>query len=318
MKNLPPKLALVVPCYNEEEVLKYTFDKLITVIKYLIDTQKISKDSFIVFIDDGSKDKSWKIILDESKTNNFILGLKLSKNEGHQSALIAGMEYVKNKCDCLVSIDADLQQDENAIERFVKKYLEGSEIVLGIRNSRESDSYFKRHSALLFYNLMQLMGVDIVKNHADYRLLSNRANCAILEYKEINLFLRGLIPLVGFKTEYIYFDVKKRFAGKSKYTLFKMLSFSIDGITSFSIIPLRIVSLVGFLVFMLSFLMGMYIFIISIFTEQALPGWASVVLPIYFLGGIQIFSVGILGEYIGRIYREVKRRPRYFIEEEVK
>jgi len=317
MKSKKIRLALVLPCYNEEEVLEETIAKLTEVLNNLISKNKISEKSYMVCVDDGSKDKTWNIINQLSTLNIFVKGVKLSKNQGHQNALLAGMNYVADKCDCLISLDADLQQDENSIVDFVNKYLDGSEVVLGIRNDRGTDGLFKKLSALAFYKLMQSMGVDIIKNHADYRLLSNKANKALLEFKEVNLFLRGLVSLIGFKTDYVYFDVKDRFAGESKYTLSKMLSFAIDGITSFSIVPLRIISFLGFIIFLLSFIMGLYILEISLFTNNAVPGWASTVLPIYFIGGIQLLSIGIVGEYIGKIYNETKRRPRYFIETEI-
>lgn len=308
------KLALVVPCYNEEEVLEVTYKSLQTIITLLIEKNKISKDSYIVFVDDGSSDKTWEIISTLHQQHVNVNGIKLSKNQGHQNALMAGMEYTIDKCDCLISIDADLQQDEKSIEDFVDKFALGAEIVLGVRNDRQTDNLFKKITALAFYNLMNIMGVNIIKNHADYRLVSNRVNKALIDFKEVNLFLRGLIPLVGYKTEYVYFDVKDRFAGESKYTIRKMLSFAIDGITSFSITPLRIISVLGFFIFLISFLMSLYVLGAVFLTNKALPGWASTVLPIYFLGGIQLLSLGIIGEYIGKIYKETKRRPRYFLE----
>jgi len=312
-----PKLALVLPVYNEEEVLLETISRLTVVLGDLILKNLISEDSFMIFVDDGSKDKTWELMEQSAQFNKFVKCIKLSRNQGHQNALLAGMEYVVDKCDCMISLDADLQQDENSIEDFLEKYLGGSEVVLGIRNDRKSDGFFKKMTALGFYNIMQAMGVNIVKNHADYRLLSNRANKSLMRFEEVNLFLRGMIPLVGFKTEFVYFDVKDRFAGKSKYTLSKMLGFAIDGITSFSIAPLRIISVIGFLVFFLSMVMGLYVFGAYLFTNNAVPGWASTVLPIYFIGGIQILSLGIIGEYIGKIYKETKKRPRYFIEKEI-
>ena len=246
-----PKLALVLPAYNEEEVLPETISRLTIVLDNLILKNQITDDSFMVFVDDGSKDKTWVSIEELSEVNTFVKGLKLSKNQGHQNALLAGMEYVADKCDCMISLDADLQQDENSIQEFLEKYLEGSEVVLGIRNDRKSDGLFKKITALGFYKLMDVMGVNVVKNHADYRLLSNRANKSLIQFEEVNLFLRGMVPLVGFKTDYVYFDVKDRLAGESKYTLSKMLGFAIDGITSFSVTPLRIISVIGFLVFFL-------------------------------------------------------------------
>ncbi len=311
------RLAVVVPCYNEEDVLKETIKRLTIVLNRLIDENKINKSSFIKFVDDGSKDKTWDIIKRSSKENSLIKGLKLSRNEGHQKALLAGMRAVDGSCDCLISIDADLQQDENSIEEFLEKYSSGADIVLGIRKDRGTDTILKKATALFFYSLMQKMGVNIIKNHADYRLLSAKANKSLLEFKEINLFLRGLVPLVGYKSEYVYFEVKDRFAGESKYTLSKMLSFALDGITSFSVMPLRFITLVGFFVFFLSCIMGGYIIYIYLFTKQAVPGWSSTVLPIYAIGGIQILSIGILGEYMGKVYKETKRRPHYFIEENI-
>lgn len=309
------KLALIVPCFNEEAVLKETINRLSLVLDRLINLDRVSKDSFMLFIDDGSLDTTWEII--ESSSSFRVKGLKLSKNRGHQNALLAGMEYALDRCDFLISLDADLQQDENSIDEFVDRYLDGSEVVLGIRNDRDSDTIFKKATALAFYKLMSIMGVELTKNHADYRLLSNRANRALLEHREVNLFLRGLVPLVGFKQDYVYFDVKDRFAGESKYTLSKMLSFAMDGITSFSVVPLRLISIVGFGVFILSIFMSLYVLGVAIFSDSAVPGWASTVLPIYFIGGVQILSIGVVGEYIGKIYKETKGRPRYFIEREV-
>ncbi len=310
------KLALVIPCYNEEGVLEETISRLTKILNNLIEKNKITTDSFILFVDDGSKDKTWEIIKSASKNNKFVRGIKLSKNQGHQNALWAGMEYVADKCDCLISLDADLQQDENKIEEFIDKFYRGADVVLGIRKDRRTDSFFKKITALIFYHMMRFLGVNILKNHADYRLLNNRANKAILKFSEVNLFLRGLVMEIGFKTDYVFFDVKERFAGKSKYSFKKMLNFAIDGITSFSIVPLRLISVLGIMIFMLSIIMSCYILYVALFTHKVVPGWASTVLPIYFLGGIQLLTLGIIGEYIGKIYKETKRRPRYFIEEE--
>ncbi len=307
-------LAIVVPCYNEEEVLPETVKRLLAIMKKLINANKISNESFILFVDDGSKDMTWNIIENLAKQNSQIKGLKLSRNFGHQNALLAGMEYVFDKCDCLITIDADLQQDENAIEEFIQKYMDGSEIVLGVRNDRKSDSVFKKLTALIFYELMLKMGVNITKNHADYRLIGKRAIKALLEFKEVNLFLRGLVPLIGFKTDYVFFDVKERIAGSSKYTFRKMLAFALDGISSFSVVPLRLITFIGFLIFVGSLIMGVIVLYTALFTNKAVQGWASTVLPIYFISGIQLLSLGIIGEYIGKIYIETKRRPRYFIE----
>ena len=312
-----PKLAIVVPCYNEEEVLPRTAKRLLEVLDGLISPNKINDESFILFVDDGSKDRTWTIIEDLTKQNTKIKGLKLTRNFGHQNALLAGMEYIFNKCDCLITIDADLQHDEQAIGEFVQKYIDGAEIVLGIRKDRKVDSIFKKLTALIFYQLLLKMGVNIIKNHADYRLISNTALKALLEFKEVNLFLRGLIHLIGFKTDYVFFDVKERFAGQTKYPLRKMLALALDGITSFSVVPLRLITLIGFLIFMGSLIMSGYIFYTAIFTNKSVPGWASTVLPIYFIGGVQLLSLGIIGEYIGKIYMETKRRPRYIVEKEI-
>lgn len=312
-----PKIALVLPAYNEEKVLAETTFRLTIVLDDLILRKIIAENSFVVFVDDGSKDNTWNLIEQYSKINKFIKGLKLSRNQGHQSALLAGMEYVIDKCDCMISLDADLQQDENSIQDFLEKYLEGSEVVLGIRNDRKTDGLFKKITALGFYKLLDGMGVNIVKNHADYRLLSNKANKSLMKFEEVNLFLRGIVPLIGYKTEYIYFNVKDRYAGESKYTLSKMIGFALDGITSFSVTPLRAISAIGLLVFLLSLIMGLYVFGVYLFGEVAVPGWASTVLAIYFIGGVQLLSLGVIGEYIGKIYKETKKRPRFFVEKEI-
>lgn len=313
MRNIP-KLAIIVPCYNEEQVLGETIKRLSETLENLIDKKKIKSDSFILYIDDGSEDSTWNIIKSSSATNLSTKGIKLSKNEGHQNALLAGIEYVEGKCDCLISIDADLQQDEKSMIHFTDSYVNGSDVVLGVRNDRMCDSFFKRATALGFYKLMNLMGVNIIKNHADYRLLSSKAIRMLLSFKEVNLFLRGLVLLIGLKTEYIYFDVKDRYAGKSKYTLKKMFTFAWNGITSFSVVPLRLITLIGFIVFFVSLIMGGSV-LYSVIANKTVQGWASTVLPIYFMGGIQLMCLGVIGEYIGKIYKETKRRPRYFIED---
>jgi len=309
-----PKLAVIVPCYNEEQVLYETTKRLSAVLEDLISKNKIKKDSFILYIDDGSGDNTWNIVKYVGRQYSLVKGIRLSKNQGHQNALLAGMEYVEHKCDCLISIDADLQQDEKSMMHFTDSYVNGCDVVLGIRNDRMCDSFFKRATALGFYKLMNLMGVDIIKNHADYRLLSSKAIRMLLSFKEVNLFLRGLVLLIGLKTEYIYFDVKDRYAGKSKYTLKKMFAFAWDGITSFSVVPLRLITLIGFIVFFVSLIMGGSV-LYSVIANKTVQGWASTVLPIYFMGGIQLMCLGVIGEYIGKIYKETKRRPRYFIED---
>ncbi len=309
-------LALIIPCFNEQEVLDETIRQLEIVLRQLIENKKISNESYMKFIDDGSKDNTWQIIKSCSKNSHLIKGLKLSKNEGHQNALLAGMESVKDKCDCLISLDADLQDDLSAITEMIDRYDEGYEIVLGVRNDRSSDSFFKKFTAESYYKVMHLMGVDLEFNHADYRLMSEKALNFFLQFEERNLFIRGMIKLVGLKSTSVYYERNERFAGESKYPLKKMLSFAWNGITSFSVLPLKFITILGFLIFFASMLMGTYIFYIAVLTDKAVPGWASTVLPIYFIGGIQLLSIGILGEYIGNIYTESKRRPHYFIEVE--
>ncbi len=311
-----PILILIIPCFNEQEVLNETMKQLKAVLKQLIENKKISHESYMKFVDDGSKDDTWQIIKSYSKKSDLIKGLKLSKNEGHQNALLAGMESVKDKCDCLISLDADLQDDLSAIPEMIDKYAEGYEVVLGVRNDRSSDSFFKKFTAESYYKVMHLMGVDLEFNHADYRLMSEKALNFFLQFEERNLFIRGMVKLVGLKNTSVYYERNERFAGESKYPLKKMLSFAWNGITSFSVLPLKFITILGFLIFFASMFMGAYVFYIAVLTDKAVPGWASTVLPIYFIGGIQLLSIGILGEYIGKIYTESKRRPHYFIEVE--
>lgn len=280
-----PILALVLPCYNEESVLSETIKRLSGILKDLISKNKISEKSYMIFVDDGSVDKTWDIIETSSKINRFVKGIKLSRNQGHQIALLAGMEYVVDKCDCMISMDADLQDDINAIYQMIEEYYQGNHIVYGVRSSRNKDTIFKRLTAEAFYKLMNLMGVNLKFNHADFRLMSNLSLKCLLTFSERNLFIRGLVPLIGFKSSIVYYERQERYAGESKYPLKKMLSFAIDGITSFSITPLRLISVVGFIVFIFSMLLSFYVFYIAIFTNKAVPGWASTVLPIYFMGG---------------------------------
>ncbi|HHH36990.1 MAG TPA: glycosyltransferase [Epsilonproteobacteria bacterium] len=310
-------LALVVPCYNEEEVLKETIRQLSAELKQLIHDEKISPKSFVKFVDDGSRDQTWDIIDSNAQENPLVKGLKLSKNEGHQNALLAGMASVEGKCDCMVSLDADLQQDPKAIARMLVKYHEGYEIVLGVRSDRASDTVFKKMTAEGYYRVMQLMGVELQFNHADYRLMSQRAVVFFLQFKERNLFIRGIVKLIGLKTTTVSFTSGERFAGESKYPLKKMLSFAWDGITSFSVLPLKFIMWTGFIIFVLSIVIGIHSLYIVLFTDEAVPGWASTVLPMYFMGGVQLLAIGILGEYIGKIYKETKGRPRFFVEEEI-
>jgi len=306
------QLSIIVPCYNEGEVLKETSIKLLSLVDRLIESSKIDNNSIIYFIDDGSKDSTWSIIEDLASKHNSIKGIKLSRNRGHQNALLSGLFTAKG--DVLVSIDADLQDDTDVIEKMIDEYQNGNEIVYGVRKERNTDTVFKRVTAEGFYKIMYMMGVDIIFNHADYRLLSRKAIEHLKNFKEVNLFLRAMVPLIGFKSSSVYYDRAERFAGESKYPLTKMLSFAWDGITSFSVMPLRIITAMGFLLFFASLVMSIWVLGIKLFTDSAIPGWASTVLPIYFIGGIQILSIGIVGEYIGKIYMETKQRPRFIIE----
>ncbi len=312
-----PVLAIIVPCYNEEEIIKETFEHLNQVIENLISSDKIKEQSFILFIDDGSSDGTWDIIKELKEKNNVIRAIRLSRNFGHQYALLAGLRYSGEYAHCTISIDADLQQDENAIYEFIDKYYEGYEIVYGVRENREADNFLKKTTALCFYNLMSLMGTDIIKNHADYRLITRKVTRILSEYNEANFFLRGILPTIGLKSTAVYHKVRKRAGGKSKYSFANMLAFALSGIVSFSIVPIRVISFTGFLIFIFSLVMSLYVLIIWL-SGKPVVGWASTVLPIYFIGGIQLLSLGLIGEYIGRLYREVKRRPKYIIEEELK
>lgn len=312
-----PKIAIVVPCCNEEAVLPETSRRLSTVLNSLISSNKIHKESFIYFVDDGSKDKTWSIISKLHQEHSMVKGLKLACNFGHQNALLAGLMNVKNRVDCAISMDADLQHDENVLPQFIEKFAKGADIVYGVRTDRKTDSLAKKISALFFYNLMNLMGVKIVKNHPDYRLVSKKVLDTLSEFKETNLFLRGIFANIGFKTEIVNFNVQERFAGKTKYSNRKMLSLALDAITSFSVVPLRMVAFLGFLIFIVTLVMSLYVLYVALIRSNAVPGWASTVLPIYFIGGIQLLSIGLLGEYIGKIYKEVKARPRYISETEL-
>ena len=311
-----PVLSMVVPCYNEEEVLEDTTDQLVSLLKDLIGEGLVSNRSFILFVDDGSKDSTWEIIEDQSFRIPYITGLKLAANAGHQNALLAGLHSVIDRCDCSVSLDADLQDDPKVIRDFVLHYQDGYDVVYGVRNSRETDTVFKRTTAKVFYKLMIKMGVNIVDDHADFRLMSNRALKNLSEFKEVNLFLRGLVPLVGMKSTKVYYHRQERMAGESKYPLKKMLAFSLDGITSFSITPIRLVTLMGFIISLLGVLAGVYALFSKLF-GVTVSGWTSIILSIWILGGIQLISLGLIGEYIGKIYKETKHRPKYFIEQKI-
>lgn len=314
---MTPILYLVVPCYNEEAVLPETMTRLTQKMESMVQREMIAADSRIIFVDDGSKDKTWEIIASYHETYPYVCGLKLSRNRGHQNALLAGLMHAKDLADCVISLDADLQDDVDAVDRFVEKYKEGCDVVYGVRNKRETDTFFKRTTAHGFYTFMRKMGVDVVYDHADYRLMSRRALAALADYKEVNLFLRGMVPLIGFRSDYVYYDRSERFAGESKYPLKKMISFAIDGITSFSVKPLKIIANIGIGVSLLS-VIGLLYALISYFTGQAVAGWTAIVCSIWLLGGIQLLCIGIVGEYIGKIYAEVKARPRFIIDQFLK
>lgn len=308
-----PVIAVVIPCYNEEEVLPVTAGVLLEKLRQFSSEGIISGASFLLFVDDGSKDKTWQIIEDLSQTNPQVAGVKLSHNAGHQKALLAGLMEAKEKADVVISIDADLQDDVDVMREFILKYHEGYEVVYGVRKDRSSDTYFKRSTAQGFYRLMEVMGVPIVYNHADYRLLSRRALHFLENYREVNLFLRGIIPLLGLKSANVYYDRHERFAGVSKYPLRKMIAFAFEGITSFSIVPIRMVTMIGFILFLVSIIAGIYT-LWSKLAGHSFGGWASLMLSIWFIGGVQLMGMGLIGEYIGKIYLESKERPRYLIE----
>lgn len=307
----------VVPCYNEEAVLPETVKELTAQLNGMIDAGLATGQSRMLFVDDGSKDKTWALIEQFNKENPFVNGLKLAHNRGHQNALLAGLMTAKEECDCAISLDADLQDDVNVLPQFVQKFQEGCDVVYGVRNKRDTDTWFKRTTAESFYKIMSRLGVETVYNHADYRLMSKRALDALSEYKEVNLFLRGIVPLIGYRSDYVYYDRHERFAGESKYPLKKMISFAIDGITSFSVKPLRIIANLGIVVSMIS-IAGLIYALVSYFTGSAVAGWTAIVCSIWLLGGLQMLCLGVVGEYIGKIYNEAKGRPRFRIEKRIK
>lgn len=308
------KLAIVVPCYNEEEVLKIASEALREVLDDLIQKGKIAQDSFILFVNDGSRDRTWELIEEEHAAHPVqVLGVKLAGNVGHQFALTAGLLTAKDMSDVTISIDADLQDDVNVIEEMIDKFHNGNDIVYGVRKERKTDTFFKRTTAQGFYKLMNLMGVKTVYNHADFRLMSRRAVEQFSKYKETNLFLRGMVPLIGYNTDCVYYDRKERVAGESKYPLKKMLALAFNGISSFSVKPISMILGLGVFIIFASFLALIYA-LISYFTGHVVPGWTSLILSVWFLGGLQLLAIGLVGQYIGKIYIEVKERPRYNIE----
>ena len=307
------KLYLVIPCYNEQEVLGETAKRTAEKLRELATVGKISPQSRICFVDDGSKDDTWRIIETLCESDEIYCGVKLSRNKGHQNALLAGLMSVKDECDAAISLDADLQDDIGAIDKMVDKYIEGCDVVYGVRSSRKTDKMFKRTTARCFYKMMRTMGVELVYDHADYRLMSKRALEALSEFDEVNLFLRGLVPLIGFKSDVVEYERNKRFAGKSKYPLKKMLSFAFEGVTSMSIKPIRMISVLGFFIFLTSIGMLLYS-LIRHFTGNTIEGWTSIVVSVWAIGGLQLLAIGVIGEYIGKIYLETKRRPKYVVD----
>ncbi|MEG1014782.1 MAG: glycosyltransferase family 2 protein [Clostridia bacterium] len=307
------KLMVVIPCYNEEEVLPETSRRLVEKMNSLMERGMIDRGSRVLFVNDGSKDRTWAMITELHEKNPLFEGVNLSRNRGHQNALLAGLMTAKDRCDLSISMDADLQDDMDAMDRFIEQFAQGCDVVYGVRNKRDTDTAFKRGTALLFYRLMKGLGVDITFNHADYRLMSNRALVALSSFGEVNLFLRGLAPLVGFQSGVVTYDRSERFAGESKYPFKKMLAFAIDGITSFSVKPLRLITVTGIVVFIASLCMLLYT-LVSWLSGHAITGWTSTIASIWMIGGIQLLSLGVIGEYIGKIYNETKRRPRFIIE----
>ncbi|OUQ26602.1 glycosyltransferase [Lachnoclostridium sp. An131] len=306
-------LYLVIPCYNEEAVLPETARQLLEKMNSMFERGMISRESRIMFVNDGSKDKTWEIIEELHRSNPIYSGVKLSRNKGHQNALLAGLMTAKEKADMTISLDADLQDDVDVIDKMVEKYYEGNDVVYGVRSARKTDTFFKKFTAQGFYKIMQAMGVEIVYNHADYRLMSRRALEGLAQFKEVNLFLRGIVPLIGYRSDVVTYERHERFAGESKYPLKKMLAFATDGITSFSIKPIRLITTFGILIFGISLLMLLYSLIVH-FMGKTVAGWTSMIISIWAIGGLQLLAIGVVGEYIGKIYLETKERPKYIIE----
>lgn len=306
-------IYFVVPCYNEEAVLPETVKQLCAQIDGLVQKGLVSDESRVMFVDDGSRDRTWELIAAYSEKEPYVCGLKLSRNCGHQNALLAGLMTAKEFADAVISLDADLQDDVGVIPEFIQKFDEGCDIVYGVRKSRATDTVFKRGTAHGFYRIMKLMGVELVSDHADYRLMSRRAIDSLAQFREVNLFLRGMMPIIGFKTANVYYERHERFAGESKYPLKKMIAFAVDGVTSFSTVPLRIISGIGLVVFAVSIVALIYALVAKL-TGNAQAGWATTIGSIWLIGGIQLLCAGICGEYIGKVYKEVKSRPRYFID----
>jgi len=314
-ESMSIRLSIVVPCFNETEVLGETSSRLLALLESLCAAGLVDDRSDIVFVDDGSADGTWELITRLAANHPRIHGLKLSRNFGHQSALIAGL--FSTDSDAVVSVDADLQDDLEAVREMVERHRGGYDIVYGVRRSRRTDTWFKRGSAELYYTLLRLLGVDVIFNHADFRLMSRRAIDYLRRFPETNLFLRGLIPLIGLPTTTVLYDRTARFAGTSKYPLSRMITLALNGITSFSVVPLRLITLLGFIVFLGSLLMIGWVVLGSLVFNSTIPGWASSVIPIYLLGGLQLLAIGVLGEYVAKVYIETKRRPSFFIQETI-
>ncbi|MFR0880258.1 MAG: glycosyltransferase family 2 protein [Oscillospiraceae bacterium] len=310
-------LYMVIPCYNEQEVLHETARQLKEKMESLKSRNMISDKSRIVFVNDGSKDNTWSIIEELHQSDSIFRGIKLSRNKGHQNALMAGLMTVKNECDAAISLDADLQDDINAIDAMVEKFSEGCDIVYGVRSARKTDTFFKKFTAESFYKIMEKMGVEVTYNHADYRLMSKRALDALEQFKEVNLFLRGIVPMIGYKTDCVYYERKERFAGESKYPLKKMIAFAMEGITSLSIKPIGMITALGVGIFTISIIMLIY-FLVRHFIGQTVEGWTSLAVSVWAIGGLQLLAIGIIGEYIGKIYLETKARPKFIIEKYLK
>lgn len=308
-------LTIIIPCFNEEEVLPETCSEVGDILNNLISEKKVSPKSKILFVDDGSKDDTWRLIKEYSKQYSYITGITFTRNYGHQNALLAGLSVASKYSDIMITIDADLQDDVKAIYEMVDKYYQGNDVIYGVRSSRQTDTFFKKNTALAFYSLMKKMGVQLVPNSADYRLMSKRAVLALLEYQERNLFLRGMVPLVGYQSSKVFYERKERFAGKSKYPLKKMVHFALDGITSFSTMPIKLIMNLGILIILISIILMIYT-LIQKFNGGTVSGWSSLMISIWLLGGIQLLSLSVLGEYIGKIFTEVKRRPRFHIKYE--
>lgn len=306
-------LTIVVPCFNEEDMLPISIPKFIGILRKLINNELITDESKILFVDDGSRDTTWNIIQQFHQVDKHVTGLKLSKNFGHQNALLAGLMSIDT--DISISIDADLQDDPSVIKKMIEAYYGGAEVVFGVRDDRSSDSFAKRFFAQNYYKVMSKFGVDLIEDHADFRLMSKKALNILRDFKEVNLFLRGLIPIIGFKTQKIYYARLAREAGETKYNIKKMLELAMNGITSFSVIPLIFIIWIGIFISILSGVMGIWALVVKFFIGGTVEGWTSIVVPMYFLGGVQLFTLGIIGIYIAKVYMEVKARPRYIIEE---